>query len=117
MTVNLDGPAPCRFCGGAFDWSSKVNDDGTTTWSGVCKCGCLWEMTGERERITWRGYTAHDECMRALIVELERVRAERDEACVELVRERGDTVAWLFRNRYDDTAERIERGEHRRKEK
>ena len=23
-------------------------------------------------------------------------------------------VAWLFRNHYDDTAERIERGEHRR---
>lgn len=25
-------------------------------------------------------------------------------------------VSWLYRNRYDDTAERIERGEHRREE-
>jgi hypothetical protein len=25
-------------------------------------------------------------------------------------------VAWLLRNHYDDTAERIERGEHRREE-
>ena len=31
--------------------------------------------------------------------------------------ERAAVVAWLLRNHYDDTAERIERGEHRREEK
>jgi hypothetical protein len=30
--------------------------------------------------------------------------------------ERAAVVAWLLRNHYDDTAERIERGEHRRGE-
>lgn len=30
--------------------------------------------------------------------------------------ERAAVVAWLLRNHYDDTAERIERGEHRREE-
>lgn len=30
--------------------------------------------------------------------------------------ERAAVVAWLFRNHYDDTAERIARGEHRREE-
>ena len=30
--------------------------------------------------------------------------------------ERAAVVAWLFRHSYDDTAERIERGEHRREE-
>ena len=30
--------------------------------------------------------------------------------------ERAAVVAWLFRQHYDDTAERIERGEHRRGE-
>jgi hypothetical protein len=30
--------------------------------------------------------------------------------------ERAAVVAWLFRHHYDDTGERIERGEHRRGE-
>lgn len=59
-----------------------------------------------------------------LCAELERARAERDDACVELVNERGDAVAWL-RSRSDIMgmpsgrayrwADCIERGEHRRK--
>ena len=33
-----------------------------------------------------------------------------------VAQERAAVVAWLLRNHYDDTAERIERGEHRRGE-
>jgi hypothetical protein len=44
-----------------------------------------------------------------LIREMERLRGEAE-------RERAAVVAWLLRNHYDDTAERIERGEHRRGE-
>ena len=73
----------------------------------------------------------------ALRAEVERLRAEVSylRACVpptrptdyghevwtaalraEVRTERAAVVAWLFRNHYDDTAERIERGEHRREE-
>ena len=38
---------------------------------------------------------------------IEKIGAEKERAAV---------VAWLFRHHYDDTAERIERGEHRRGE-
>jgi hypothetical protein len=41
---------------------------------------------------------------------------ERDKEIEWLRGERPAVVAWLFRNHYDDTAERIERGEHRRGE-
>ena len=33
-----------------------------------------------------------------------------------VAQERAAVVAWLYRQHYDDTAERIERGEHRREE-
>jgi hypothetical protein len=33
-----------------------------------------------------------------------------------VAQERAAVVAWLYRNHYDDNAERIERGEHRRGE-
>lgn len=49
--------------------------------------------------------------------ELMKVRAERDEACIELVRERGDVVAYLLAPgtscSNDVIAEAIERGDHR----
>ena len=45
----------------------------------------------------------------ALVEEVERLRGEVD-------RERAAVVAWLYRQHYDDTAERIERGEHHREE-
>jgi hypothetical protein len=61
--------------------------------------------------------------------QLQQVRAERDDACVELVRERGDAVALLWACASAANAEsrttamnlasvatRIERGEHRREE-
>jgi DNA repair ATPase RecN len=64
-----------------------------------------------------------------LRAQLEQVRTERDEACVELVRERGDAVALLWACASAANAEsrttamnlasvatRIERGEHRREE-
>ena len=57
--------------------------------------------------------TGRDDAFAALAVllaEVERLRGEAD-------RERAAVVAWLLRNHYDDTAERIERGEHRRGEK
>jgi hypothetical protein len=67
----------------------------------------------------------------ALVAEVERLRSINDDYLLEtgilhaLLRdqareaktERAAVVAWLLRNHYDDTAERIERGEHRRKEK
>ena len=34
-----------------------------------------------------------------------------------VAQERAAVVAWLYRQHYDDTAARIERGEHRREEK
>ena len=51
----------------------------------------------------------------ALVEEVERLRARR---VYEEGRnsERAAVVAWLYRQHYDDTAERIERGEHRRGE-
>jgi len=62
----------------------------------------------------------------ALAAEVERLREmllnagwprEAEELAAEALRyERAAVVAWLLRNHYDDTAERIERGEHRRVE-
>ena len=61
-----------------------------------------------------------------LAAEVERLREmllnagwprEAEELAAEALRyERAAVVAWLLRNHYDDTAERIERGEHRRVE-
>ena len=47
-----------------------------------------------------------------LLAEIDRLRKENE----ELRGERAAVVAWLFRHHYDDTAERIKRGEHRRGE-
>ena len=66
-----------------------------------------------------------------LRAKLARTQAERDEACVELVRERGDAVEWLRDHgseawiehgglslvNLDGIADAIERGEHRREVK
>jgi len=61
-----------------------------------------------------------DECSVRLRAEVERLRAWAEEAAKaenanadDARRERAAVVAWLLRNHYDDTAERIERGEHR----
>ena len=55
----------------------------------------------------------------ALRVEVMYLRGERAAVAARLAylrEERAAVVAWLYRNSYDDTAERIERGEHRREE-
>lgn len=136
MILDIDGPAPCRFCGGAFEWSSEPDEAGLRTWTGVCKCGCEWELMRSDAPPTWRDYAGEDRCVLALLgevdrlrAELERARAERDDACVELVNERGDTVAWLREvaetmnhngdkccGRVEDLADAVARGEHRREE-
>lgn len=59
-----------------------------------------------------------------LISEVKRLRLDSDdiERSYNFARdkakllERQAVVAWLYRNHYDDTAARIERGEHRRGE-
>ena len=57
-----------------------------------------------------------------LNAEFVRIAADLGDGIAEAVaqavaEERAAVVAWLFRHHYDDTAERIERGEHRRGEK
>jgi len=69
-----------------------------------------------------RGANLVTECPTRLRAEVERLRLDRAdiEHAYNFARdkakllERQAVVAWLFRNHYDDTAERIERGEHRR---
>jgi hypothetical protein len=54
-----------------------------------------------------------------IMLEAERHRRIADDAIERIESaetERQAVVAWLLRNHYDDTAERIERGEHRREE-
>ena len=78
---------------------------------------------------SWEGNTAHEvgtavthllghapTDLTVLIAEVERLRARH---AYEEGRnsERAAVVAWLYRQHYDDTAERIERGEHRREVK
>ena len=78
---------------------------------------------------SWEGNTAHEADaavthllghaptdLTVLIAEVERLRARH---AYEEGRnsERAAVVAWLYRQHYDDTATRIERGEHRREEK
>ena len=48
-----------------------------------------------------------------LLEEVERLRADISDTSA-ISKERAAVVAWLYRQHYDDTAERIERGEHRR---
>jgi hypothetical protein len=82
--------------------------------------------TAFQEGVFQRNKHAEAEVVR-LRAELEQVRAERDEACVELVRERGDTVAFLREtlatsetasasDDLDYAIAMIERGAHRREE-
>jgi hypothetical protein len=72
------------------------------------------------------GFPGYD-TLTALLAEVERLRAEVERTeharssldtalMLERERERAAVVSWLYRNHYDDTAERIERGEHRREE-
>ena len=72
------------------------------------------------------GFPGYD-TVTALLDEVERLRElllnagwpQESEGLAVLAQqaERAAVVAWLFRNSYDDTAERIERGEHRSEEK
>ena len=71
------------------------------------------------------GFPGYD-TVTALLDEVERLRElllnagwpQESEGLAVLAQqaERAAVVAWLFRNSYDDTAERIERGEHLREE-
>ena len=72
-------------------------------------------------RATGTGWeAAYRQDVAALVAEVERLRQvqpKRDYyASLGAAQERSAVVAWLLRNHYDDTAERIERGEHRRGE-
>ena len=75
-------------------------------------------MTLTLSKRGWRRYTPLGHAptdLTVLIAEVERLRARH---AYEEGRnsERAAVVAWLYRQHYDDTAERIERGEHRRGE-
>ena len=51
-----------------------------------------------------------------IVIDLSHLCDEVERLRGEAAQERAAVVAWLLRNHYDDTAERIERGEHRREE-
>jgi hypothetical protein len=76
--LNLDGPVPCRFCGGTFQWRREREPaepgDSTYTWSGLCPCGCEWNELATPEVPTWRSYAEDDRAVAALVAEVERLQ-------------------------------------------
>lgn len=88
--LNLDGPVPCRFCGGTFQWRREREPaepgDSTYTWSGLCPCGCEWNELATPEVPTWRSYAEDDRAVAALVAEVERLQGHA--ALLEALRTR-----------------------------
>jgi hypothetical protein len=86
--LNLDGPVPCRFCGGAFAWLEYRADEPSEprTWSGLCACGCEWDEVPATEPPTWRTYANDDRAVAALVAEVERLQGHA--ALLEALRTR-----------------------------
>lgn len=89
-------------------------------WNGRQACDCVLEKQKENEELS--------EARLAALLDAERENTALRQQVGELTvlgvslhkaadagaqAERAAVVAWLFRNHYDDTGERIERGEHR----
>ena len=70
-------------------------------------------LEAERENTALRAEVMYLRAARAGMDEWLRTMVPNDKATAA---ERAAVVAWLYRNHYDDTAARIERGEHRREE-
>ena len=67
--LNLDGPVPCRYCGGAFTWVEQEREPGEPSrWSGRCACGCGHDDAPEVP--TWRVWARGDQRVAALVQEL-----------------------------------------------
>ena len=74
-------------------------------WSGRDMCNDSITLAAEVERLR----SINDD----YLLEMGRQHALLRDQAREAKTERAAVVAWLLRNHYDDTAERIERGEHR----
>lgn len=114
--LDLDGPVPCRYCGGVLAWVEQERDPGEPPrWDGRCACGCGHDDAPEVP--TWRTWARGDERVRAVVAEVERLRAEVDA-------ERAAVVSALERWAEDAgdpwmsfCSDRIKSGEHRKEEK
>ena len=86
--LNLDGPVPCRFCGGAFLWRQHEADEpgDPRTWHGLCACGCEWNELATPEVPTWRSYAEDGRAVAALVAEVERLQGHA--ALLEALRTR-----------------------------
>ena len=118
MSIDLDGPVPCRYCGGALTWVEQEREPGKPPrWDGRCACGCIHDDAPEVP--TWRTWAQGDQRIRALLalvydgVLAAGMDAER--AAVVSALERWAEEAcdpWM-----SFCADRIKRGDHRREEK
>jgi hypothetical protein len=130
--LDLDGPVPCRYCGGAFVWVEQERDPGgPPRWDGRCACGCGHDDAPEVP--TWRTWARGDERVRAVVAEVDRLRElllnagwpRTAEGIAELATgaERAAVVSALERWAEDAgdpwmsfCSDRIKSGEHRREE-
>ncbi len=64
--LNLDGPVPCRYCGGVFTWVEQEREPGDPQrWDGRCACGCGHDDVPEVP--TWRTWAHGDQRVAALV--------------------------------------------------
>jgi len=93
-------------------------------WNGREACDCVLEKQKENEELSEARLAAlldaerENTALRQQVAELTALGVSLHKAAAAgRDNERTAVVAWLYRQHYDDTAERIERGEHRREEK
>lgn len=77
--LNLDGPVPCRYCGGAFTWVEQEREPGEPQrWDGRCACGCGHDDAPEVP--TWRTWARGDQRVRAVLHQLAHHQSEQGRA-------------------------------------
>ena len=83
--LNLDGPVPCRQCGGVFTWREQEGELGEPpAWDGSCACGC--EHNGVTELPSWRVLAQGDRRVDMLVTEVDRIQGHA--ALLEALRTR-----------------------------
>jgi hypothetical protein len=92
--LNLDGPVPCRYCGGEFQWLEYRTDEPSEprTWNGLCPCGVEWDELVATEPPTWRTYAKDDCAVAALVAEVDHLQGQTALLEALRVRELGEAA-------------------------